>query len=496
MTARPDPLPIRPRGPVAVRLRPPGSRSIANRALAAAALARGQSKLCGITASDDTLAMREGLAALGVQIERLPQRGALRRWAARAFGAGAEGETWRVWGRAGRLRAPQSAAGAIDVGASGTTARFLSAAAALADGPVTLDGSPRMRQRPIAELAEALRELGAQVEVLGEAGCPPLRVTGGGGAGESNGAGEPGGPGSGGGLRGGEALVDARRSSQFVSALLLAAPCAARGAKLRLRDGALVSRPFVDLTLQVMRAFGATPHWCAAGGANESAEAEHQRGGGPDGPGGGLALRVPPTGYRGARFAVEPDAQAAVYAFTAAAISGGSATALGLPGHSLQADLGVLGALQEMGCQVQRGRRSIRLRGPQWKKGERLRGIEVDGNAWPDAVLALAVAALFAEGPTTIRGIAHLRLKESDRLAALETELRRLGADARAGADHLHIAPTPVQKLRGATLHTYDDHRMAMSLALAGLRIPGVRIQNPGCVAKTWPGFFEALESW
>lgn len=472
MTARPDPLPIRPRGPVAVRLRPPGSRSIANRALAAAALARGQSKLCGITASDDTLAMREGLAALGVQIERLPQRGALRRWAARAFGAGAEGETWRVWGRAGRLRAPQSAAGAIDVGASGTTARFLSAAAALADGPVTLDGSSRMRQRPIAELAEALRELGAQVEVLGEAGCPPLRVTGGGGAGESNGAGEPGGPGSAGGLRGGEALVDARRSSQFVSALLLAAPCAARGAKLRLRDGALVSRPFVDLTLQVMRAFGATPHWCAEG------------------------LRVPPTGYRGARFAVEPDAQAAVYAFTAAAISGGSATALGLPGHSLQADLGVLGALQEMGCQVKRGRRSIRLRGPQWKKGGRLRGIEVNGNAWPDAVLALAVAALFAEGPTTIRGIAHLRLKESDRLAALETELQRLGADARADADHLHIAPTPVQKLRGATLHTYDDHRMAMSLALAGLRIPGVRIQNPGCVAKTWPGFFEALESW
>lgn len=476
MKGRPDPLPIRPRGPVAARLRPPGSRSIANRALAAAALAQGQSRLCGITASDDTLAMREGLAALGVQIERLPQARGARRLAGRIFGAGAgQGETWRVWGRAGRLRAPQSA---IDVGASGTTARFLSAAAALADGPVTLDGSPRMRQRPIAELAEALRELGALVEILGEAGCPPLRVTG--GAGE---------PDSAGGLRGGEAQVDASRSSQFVSALLLAAPCAARGAKLRLRHGALVSRPFVDLTLQVMRAFGAAPHWCAGGSASESAEAERQCGG-------ETALRVPPTGYRGTRFAVEPDAQAAVYAFAAAAISGGSATALGLPGHSLQADLGVLDAFQEMGCQVQRGRRSIRLRGPQWKKGERLRGIEIDGNAWPDAVLALAVAALFAEGPTTIRGIAHLRLKESDRLAALETELQRLGADARAGADHLHIAPSPARKLRGATLHTYDDHRMAMSLALAGLRLPGVRIRNPGCVAKTWPGFFEALESW
>ena len=144
-----------------------------------------------------------------------------------------------------------------------------------------------------------------------------------------------------------------------------------------------------------------------------------------------------------------------------------------------------------MGCEVKRRRRSIRLRGP---RNGKLRGIEVDGNAWPDAVLALAVAALFAEGPTTIRGIAHLRLKESDRLAALETELRRLGADARAGADHLHIAPAPT--LRGADLHTYDDHRMAMSLALAGLRISGVRICNPGCVAKTWPGFFEALESW
>ncbi|MDD9872857.1 MAG: 3-phosphoshikimate 1-carboxyvinyltransferase [Deltaproteobacteria bacterium] len=446
------------RRPPALEL--PGSRSIANRALVAAALAEGKSKLAGITACDDTLAMCEGLKALGVQIEHFPRGKSLR-------------ETWQVTGLAGGLRAPQAA---IDVGASGTTARFLSAAAALADGPVTLDGSPRMRQRPIAELAEALRELGAQVEILGEAGCPPLRVTGAGGVGA-------------GGLRGGEALVDASRSSQFVSALLLAAPCAASGAKLRLRRGALVSRPFVDLTLQVMRAFGATPQWCAdedAGeSANGSAEAERQHEGGE------AALRVPPTGYRGARFAVEPDAQAAVYAFAAAAISGGSATALGLPGHSAQADLGVLGALQEMGCEVKRRRRSIRLRGP---RNGKLRGIEVDGNAWPDAVLALAVAALFAEGPTTIRGIAHLRLKESDRLAALETELRRLGADARAGADHLHIAPAPT--LRGADLHTYDDHRMAMSLALAGLRISGVRICNPGCVAKTWPGFFEALESW
>jgi len=163
---RPDPLPIRPRGPVTARLRPPGSRSIANRALAAAALAQGESWLCGMTASDDTLAMRAGLAALGVQIERLPPGGALRRLAGRLFGAGA-GEIWRVTGRAGRLRAPRSA---IDVGASGTTARFLGAAAALADGAVTLDGGARMRQRRIGELAGAMRPLGAQVERLGGAG--------------------------------------------------------------------------------------------------------------------------------------------------------------------------------------------------------------------------------------------------------------------------------------------------------------------------------------
>ena len=427
------------RRPPALEL--PGSRSIANRALVAAALAEGKSKLAGITACDDTLAMCEGLKALGVQIEHFPRGKSLR-------------ETWQVTGLAGGLRAPQAA---IDVGASGTTARFLSAAAALADGPVTLDGSPRMRERPIEELADALCQLGARAEVLGKNGCPPLLVQG-----------APGGY-----LSSGKETVkvevDASRSSQFASALLLIAPCIGHRVELHIRDGALVSRPFVDLTLQVMRSFGAKPDWS-----------------------GNSTLVIPPVRYKAKNFTIEFDAQAAVYAFAAAAIRGDSVEAK-LPGNSLQADLGVLGALQEMGCRVTRKRRSIRLHGPNRENGGGLRGIEVDGNAWPDAVLALAVVAIFAKGPTMIEGIANLRLKESNRLEALRNGLRKLGARTRVGEDYLCIEPPRnKQKLRSASLHTYDDHRMAMSLALAGLRIPKVSIRNPRCVTKTWPGFFEA----
>ncbi len=428
MTSLPDPFPIRPRGELDLQLRPPGSRSLTNRALLAAALASGQSRLSGLMTSEDTRAMRAGLCALGVVVEE-----------------DAEGAScWRVRGRAGRLRAPSAT---LDVGASGTTARFLAAAATLADGAVTLDGSPRMRARPIVELARALSELGATALVRGKDGCPPLWLAGG-------------------GLQGGRCRVSAARSSQFVSGLLLAAPCAERKVEIELQDGALVSRPFVDMTINVMRAFGAKPEWQ-----------------------GDARLTVPASGYQACDYFVEPDAQAAVYGFCAVAICGGRARVEGLPPGSVQGDLGLLDALEAMGCSVVREAERIVLCAP----ATGLRGIEVDGNAWPDAVLALAVVALFAEGPTTIRGIAHLRLKESDRLRALESELQRLGARARATADALRIEPGPP---RAATIETFEDHRMAMSFALAGLRIPGVKIRDPGCVAKTWPGFFDALESW
>ncbi|MAE96731.1 MAG: 3-phosphoshikimate 1-carboxyvinyltransferase [Planctomycetota bacterium] len=421
----PDPLPIQPRGPLDGSLRPPGSRSLTNRALIAAALAEGESRLPGATESDDTLAMADGLAALGVPISR---------------GPGA----WRVAGQGGRLRA----AGRLDVRASGTTARFLTAVATLAEGESLLDGVARMRERPIEELVTALRDLGAAIEILGERGCPPLRIAGG-------------------GLRGGEIEIDASRSSQFVSGLLLAAPGAAGPVTLHLAGGRLVSRPFLELTVEVMGAFGVPVAW---NGRDE--------------------LRIPEgSRYQAREYPIEPDAQAAVYPFCAAAIAGGEVRVEGIPGHSRQTDLRLLEVLEAMGCAVERETDHIAVR----RAPDRtLRGVEFDGNAFPDAVLALAVVALFAEGPTTARGLGHLPLKETDRLAALRTELRRLGAGAETGADWIRIDPAP---LHGAAIETYDDHRMAMSFALAGLRVPGVEIRDPGCVAKTWPDYFEALDA-
>jgi len=425
----PDPMPVRPRGAIDARVRPPGSRSLTNRALLAAALAGGESELVGATESDDALAMREGLRALGVPIA-------------------VSGDRWTVSGCAGQL--PARGRVEIDVRASGTTARFLTAAATLtAPGvEIVLDGSARMRERPIGELAAALRALGAAVETLGPGGCPPLSVRGG-------------------GLAGGAIEIDARRSSQYVSGVLLAAPCATRDVEIALVDGRLVSRPFVDLTLQVMTTFGAEAGWTERGG-----------------------LRVLRGGYRGRHYPIEPDAQAAVYAFAAAAISGGRVVVEGLGPASRQPDLRILEHFEAMGCRVERRADAIELRAP---APGALGGIDCDGDPMPDAVLALAVVALFAKGPTTIRNVGNLRIKESDRLAALETEIRRLGGRAEAGPDWLRIEPQP---LHGAAIETYADHRMAMSFALAGLVVPGIAIRDPGCVAKTWPGFFAVLESW
>jgi 3-phosphoshikimate 1-carboxyvinyltransferase len=419
----PDPLLVEPRGPLEARVRVPGSKSVTNRALLVAALADGSSELCGALASDDTDVMVASLAALGCPVDT-------------------RAEPWRVSGSGGRLRAPTAP---LFAGNSGTTARFLTAAACLADGPVTIDGTARMRERPIDDLTRALEQLGADCRIEGLRGCPPVRVAGG-------------------GLRGGEAIIDARRSSQYVSAVLLAAPYAERDVTLRFAGGVLVSRPYVDLTLDVMRAFGARADWERDGALHVSAGAR----------------------YRGRRYAVEADASSAAYPFCAAAIAGGRVRVEGIDPRTRQPDVGILDLLERMGCRVSKGTDWAEVRAPQ----DRLAGIDVDMNALPDAVLALAVVALFAEGTTRIRNVANLRIKESDRLAALETELRKLGARARADADSLTIEPAP---LRAAEIDTYHDHRMAMAFALAGLRQPGVAIRDPGCVSKTWPDYFEML---
>ncbi|HEX5066322.1 MAG TPA: 3-phosphoshikimate 1-carboxyvinyltransferase [Myxococcota bacterium] len=425
MAALPDPLPIATRGPLAARVRVPGSKSITNRALLIAALAEGTSQLRGALESDDTVVMRRGLGQLGCAIET-------------------RGDAWSMRGLGGRLRAP---AAPLDTANSGTTARFLCAAATLAEGPCTIDGSARMRERPIADLVDALTALGARCEILGKNGCPPVRVEGG-------------------GLPGGVARIDARRSSQYVSAVLMAAPYARADVTLVAEGGRVVSRPYVDLTLDVMRAFGADAAWNGEG-----------------------SLRVAAgRGYRGRDYEIEADASAAAYPFCAAAIAGGRVRVDGVAKGSLQSDFRLLDVLAHMGCRVRRGDDFAEVEGP----GGPLRPVDVDLNDLPDAALALAVVALFANGTTHIRNVANLRIKETDRLAALEAELQRLGADARADADSLAITP---RALRGAEIRTYDDHRMAMAFALAGLRIPGVAIRDPGCVSKTWPEYFSMLDA-
>jgi 3-phosphoshikimate 1-carboxyvinyltransferase len=426
LAGAPTELAIRTRGPLDAVVRVPGSKSITNRAVLIAALARGDSTLAGCLESDDTQAMREALRALGVAIE-------------------VDGDTWRVHGANGVLRAP---AAPLDARASGTTARFLTAAATLADGAVVIDGTPRMRERPIDDLTDCLVALGAKLEVLGQRGCPPVRVHGG-------------------GLAGGRAPIDARRSSQFVSAVLLAAPYARADVTLDPIGGVVVSTPYVDLTLQAMQAFGAAARWL---------------------PGGSLHVEAG-RHYAGRAWSIECDASAAAYPFCAAAIAGGRVRVEGVPAGSLQSDFRIVDVLERMGCTITRDATSIAV---ERANDGTLSGIEVDMNEMPDAVLALAVVALFADGPTRIENVANLRLKETDRLAALERELAKLGARAEAGPDWLAIEPGP---LRGAAIDTYDDHRMAMSFALAGLRIPDVVIRDPSCVAKTWPDYFAMLET-
>ncbi len=419
---------IETRGPLTGEIAVPGSKSITNRALLLAALAEGPSRLVGALESDDTRVMREALRAMGIASE-----------------SESGDSVWRVHGRGGHFADPGHA---LDCGNSGTTVRFLTAALTLAEQPIVVDGNARMRERPIADLVTCLNALGAPVQSIGRDDCPPVRIEGG-------------------GLPGGAAEIDGSRSSQYVSAVLQAAPYARRDVLLTFRGGVIVSRPYIDLTLQVMRRFGADADWDGDDRLRVTAGRPYV-----------------PQHYR-----IEPDASSAAYPFCAAAITGGRVTVAGIPAASHQADFAILGLLERMGCRVERSAERVTLRGPT----EHLRSLgEIDMNDFPDAVLAYAVVALFADGPTTIRNVANLRIKETDRLAALETELRKLGAGATTGPDWIRIEPRP---LHGAEVETYDDHRMAMSFALAGLRVPGVVILDPACVSKTWPGFFAAFDA-
>ncbi|MGQ0636338.1 MAG: 3-phosphoshikimate 1-carboxyvinyltransferase [Planctomycetaceae bacterium] len=417
-----DPLEIEPVAtPIRGTVRPPGSKSLTNRALIVAGLAQGESILTGVLESDDTRVMLDSLARLGVSLTHDP-RGA----AVRLVGCGGK---------------PPAQAAELWLENSGTSMRFLTAVCSLGTGRYRLDGNARMRERPIGELVNALKQLGGGAACESGGDCPPVIV-------EAC------------GLSGGKARVGGEISSQFLSALLMAVPAARAQVQIEVA-GKQVSEPYVEMTLRVMAAFGVSVDSPAPG-----------------------VYRVEPQTYRGREYAIEPDASAASYFFAAAAITGGEVTVAGLTRDSLQGDVRFVDALECMGCEVVYAADGITVR------GGALHGIDVDMNAISDTAQTLAALAPFAAGPTRIRNIAHVRHKETDRIVALKNELQRIGQTVEEHADGLTIHPAP---LRAGTVETYNDHRMAMSFALVGLRAPGVRIANPGCVGKTYPRFFEDL---
>lgn len=421
----PPAIEIQTCGPFHGSVQPPGSKSITNRALVIAALAEGNSVLRGALASEDTQVMIESLARLGV---RVVEKDA--------------GATLEVAGCAGKI--PNSSAD-LFIGNSGTTVRFLTAMLAACSGKFRLDGVPRMRERPIADLIATLNKLGGNVRSELNTGCPPVVL-------DAH------------GLNGGTANIRGDVSSQFLSALLMAAPYAHDAVDL-IVDGVLVSQPYVHMTLGLMRDFGVQ---VPAGDLTRFKITGGQR-------------------YRGREYNIEPDASAASYFWGAAAVTGGDVTVRGLTREALQGDVGFVDCLAKMGCEVRPEKDGIRV------IGKKLRGIDVDMNAISDTAQTLGVVALFADGPTTIRGIAHVRHKETDRIGDLARELRKFGAVIDEFEDGLRITPTSYKDFSGASIATYNDHRMAMSLALAGLKLPGVVINDPGCTAKTYPKFFEDL---
>ncbi len=405
------------------RMNVPGSKSLANRALICAALAKGRSELVNASDSDDTALMANGLNQLGVVARPV-------------------GSTLFVDGQGGILTAPKFP---IPVGNAGTTFRFLLSAAALASGVTRFELSPRMAERPLDDLIEGLADLGVRVE----RDISGLFVSV-----------------HGGGIRGGRVTIRGNRSSQFLSSLLLVSPMARDRVSIAV-EGPIASEPYVAMTRQVMRQFGVQVE--ESRGDERLFEIEgSQR-------------------YRPARFTVEPDASGASYPFAAAAIAGGSMFVGGMQTKSVQGDAAFLRTLALMGCSVEETPAGVAV-----TRDAPLRGIDMDMNMMPDVVPTLVATALFADGPTRIRNVGHLRFKESNRLETLADELRKLGARIEVHEDGLSVQPGP---LHGAELHTHDDHRLAMSFALIGLKVSGVTILGAECVRKSYPEFWDELGS-
>jgi 3-phosphoshikimate 1-carboxyvinyltransferase len=425
--------------PAQATIRVPGSKSITNRALILAALSDPEkgSELHGACQSEDTEIMIAALRDLGFSV--------------RTDWAGSQVQVRR----GPHAQIIPAAQADLFVGNSGTTMRFLTALVSLGHGRYRLDGVARMRERPMDDLLSALRQLGGQAYSERQNGHPPITVEGS-------------------GLWGGSVRVKGNLSSQFLSGLLMVAPMARQEVTIEI-DGHLVSRPYVEMTLEMMEEFGVEIDLSIAGAPSRLQKIFGLRT--PTNQANQFQVPIVPW-YEARSFNIEPDASAAGYFFAAAAITHGHVIVPGLGNLSIQGDVDFVEILQQMGCEV------VLAEDEAYVRGGALRGVEADMNAISDCVMTLAAVACFAEGPTTIRNVAHIRHKESDRLQALATELRKVGAKVDEFPDGLRITPGP---LHGAEIETYNDHRIAMSMALIGLKVPGIVIRNPGCVAKTYP---------
>ncbi len=422
--------------PPCAEVRVPGSKSITNRALVLASLTALVEKttLIGALRSADTELMVAALQQLGFRVQT--------NW-------NAIRPTIEVGPLPASDRGCPPYSADLFVGNSGTTMRFLIALVSIGQGRFRLHGIQRMHERPVGDLLDALAQVGVRASCESGNQCPPVVIEGGGWTGD-------------------RIRVRGDVSSQFVSAILMVAPLACHEDWFTIDvPGSPVSRPYIDMTVAMVHAWG-LPLFTE--GATEF-KTHHA---GANGYSPGLL-----------DYEIEPDASAASYFFGAAALTGGSITVLGLPTKSLQGDVRFVDALERMGCRIERTDGALTVHGGP------LHGIDIDMNDISDTVMTLGAVACFAEGPTTIRNVAHIRHKETDRLTALATELRRVGAHVDEFADGLTITPGP---LHGAVVQTYNDHRMAMSLALIGLKIPGIVIDDPACVAKTYPHFFDDLE--
>ncbi|ECB6499174.1 3-phosphoshikimate 1-carboxyvinyltransferase [Salmonella enterica subsp. enterica serovar Chester] len=402
----------------------PGSKSVSNRALLLAALACGKTVLTNLLDSDDVRHMLNALSALGIN-----------------YTLSADRTRCDITGNGGALRAP----GALELflGNAGTAMRPLAAALCLGQNEIVLTGEPRMKERPIGHLVDSLRQGGANIDYLEQENYPPLRLRG--------------------GFTGGDIEVDGSVSSQFLTALLMTAPLAPEDTTIRVK-GELVSKPYIDITLNLMKTFGV-----------EITNHHYQQ----------FVVKGGQQYHSPGRYLVEGDASSASYFLAAGAIKGGTVKVTGIGRKSMQGDIRFADVLEKMGATITWGDDFIAC-----TRGE-LHAIDMDMNHIPDAAMTIATTALFAKGTTTLRNIYNWRVKETDRLFAMATELRKVGAEVEEGHDYIRI--TPPAKLQHADIGTYNDHRMAMCFSLVALSDTPVTILDPKCTAKTFPDYFEQL---